>query len=351
MTDEPTLFDDPTTTDSELAAAEGDEKKSRGAVLIETVIVISLILLFLFGIAELGMVLRSQHGLAEASRAGARAAAALPRDSGFDEAAANAVRAAVKEAVPEGSLETLVIYRADPNTGDPVSGDLDSCTECFRYSWNETTDDWDQIGASTWDAATQWACGEYDQTDFVGVYIKGTHSFVTAFWADDLRIASTTMMRLEPVTGTSICAPTSNPPPTAQPTNTPTPGPTGTPTATPTATPSPTPWPTGVPSPTPTLTPTPTSTPTPTLTPTPTNTPTPTPTSMGPTATPTATPSPTPDWLSEWDPDVYWGFDGSTYWYYWNQGWNLPSILPPGCVYYGKAWGRYWVGCDTYYAP
>lgn len=324
---------------------ERRSRQSRGAALVETALVITILLTLLFGIAEFGMVLRTKHGLAEATRAGARAAAALPRDSQFDEASANAVRAAILEAVPEESVDNLVIYRANPNTGLPLSGSLTTCSQCFRYTWDESASDWVVNGTSTWEADSQWACGLINQTDYVGVHIDGKHDFVTAFFADEITVSSRTIMRLEPVTGTSVCSPTTNPPPTAGPIATPTPGPTPTPLPTATALPTATPWPTGVPSPTPT--PLPTATPVPSATPTPLPTATPT---AGPTPTATATvmPSPTPT-EDPWDPDFYYTENWTGYWPHWYVWWGgqfddpnpLPSSLPPGCSAYGWWHGGY----------
>ncbi len=231
----------------------GRPEKTRGAILVETAIVITVILTMLFGIAEFGMAIRTKHGLSEASRAGARAAAALPRDAGFDQAAANAVRASVKDAVPNGDLRTLVIYRADPNSGDPISGDMTTCVQCYRYTWDMTARDWVQVGGSAWTASDQYACGLVNLTDFVGVYVTGDYDFITAFWSDSITLSSRTIMRLEPVTDSAQCSPSSNPPPTVAPSPTPTTGPTAQPTATPMPTPTATPWPT----PSPTATPTP----------------------------------------------------------------------------------------------
>lgn len=313
----------------------GRPEKTRGAILVETAIVITVILTMLFGIAEFGMAIRTKHGLSEASRAGARAAAALPREAGFDQAAANAVRASVKDAVPNGDLRTLVIYRADPNTGNPVSGDLQTCSQCFRYTWDEALSDWVQVGGSAWAASDQFACGLVNLTDFVGVHVSGEYDFITAFWSDSMTLSSRTIMRLEPVTNTTQCSPSSNPPPTVAPSPTPTTGPTLQPTATPMPTPTATPWPTAAP----------TATPTPMATPTVTPTPTPTPTST-PTPTPTVTPTPTPT-ANNWNPDFYYYYPS---WYH--PGWNLgrhtyvwwswggwPNPLPAGCQYIG-----YWHG-------
>ena len=325
--DQQSLFDPP----AEAATSSDDRRKSRGAVLVETVLIITVLLTMLFGVVEFGMAIRSKHGLSEASRAGARVAAALPRDTSFNTAAANSVRAAVLDALPNGDVSRLVIYRANGDTGEPVSGTVDSCSQCYTYLWDEPTEDWVLQSGSEWLASTQWACGLVDQTDFVGVHLTGNYDFVTAFFVDDIALTSRTVMRLEPVIGTSQCSPSSNPPPTAAPTGTPTPGPSVTPSATPTVRPTATPWPSGVP----------TYTPTPTPSPTPTATPTPAPTGT-PTTAPTATPTPNGGGCTGWCPDFAYYYAPWDDWVYvWWDSADLPdpSDYPSGCTYYG-----YWHG-------
>ncbi len=221
------LFDQPAPQEPEA----DDGRRSRGAVLVETVLIITVLLVLLFGVAEFGMAVRSKHGLSEATRAGARVAAALPRDATFNTAAANSVRAAVLDAIPNGDVSRLVIYRANGDTGEPVSGTVESCSECYTYLWDETSSDWVLQSGSEWLASTQYACGQVNLTDFVGVHLTGNYDFVTAFFVEDIELTSRTVMRLEPVIGTSQCSPSSNPPPTAAPTGTPTPGPSVTPVA------------------------------------------------------------------------------------------------------------------------
>lgn len=292
----------------------------------ETALIVTVLLVLLFGVAEFGMAIRSKHGLAEATRAGARVAAALPRDADFNSAAANSVRAAVLDALPNGDVSRLVIYRANGDTGDPVSGTVDSCTECYTYVWDDATRDWVLQSGSQWLASSQWACGQIDQTDFVGVHITASYDFVTAFFVDAIPLTSRTVMRLEPVTQSSQCSPGSSPPPTAAPTGTPTPGPSVPPTPTPTAAPTATPWPSSVPTSTPTPTPTTGTTPTPAATPTP---------------TPVASPTPAPGCVG-WCPDFAYFYTPWGVWTYvwWSAG-DLPSPgdYPAGCTYYG-----YWHG-------
>lgn len=294
-------------TGDTVAAPVPTREKSRGAILVEGALIMTLILVLFFGVLEFGMMLRSRHALAEASRTGARAASSLPRNADYAVAARDAVTASLRGSIPDDAVLDLVIYRAVPATGLPINGSFTGCIQCYRYAWDPDTQLFDLVSGASWAATSQAACGDVDDTDFVGVYVGGQYDFITTFWSDRVSLSDRTIMRLEPVNGTAECKPGGWVPPTpgATPTPTPdgfipTPTPTNTPTPTSTSTPTPTPTATSTATPTPTATRTPTPTPTPGVpTPTPTRTPTPTPTATrtptpGPTPTPTATRTPTP---------------------------------------------------------
>lgn len=188
---------------SRLRQRSENQDRSSGAVLIESAIVITLILTMFFGVLEFGMLLRSRHVLAEATRTGARAASSLPRQDGYKPAAAEAVGASLRCSIPSTSVVSLVVYKADPITGLPVSGTLDNC---YRFDWDAVAEKFDVVGGYSWAASDQDACGDVGNTDYVGVALTGTHDFVTSFWSDSVGIADRTVMRLEPVIDSAICS-------------------------------------------------------------------------------------------------------------------------------------------------
>lgn len=168
---------------------------------------ISLLLSLFFGVAEFGMALRSRHALSEATRTGARAAASLPRQAGYEDAAADAVAASLADSIPAKSVLNLTIYKADPTTGDPIDGTYTTCTTCFRYAWDPITQQFGSVSGASWDATDQAACGNDGFTDYLGVWASGEHDLVTTFWSDKITLTGRTVMRLEPVIGTAVCAP------------------------------------------------------------------------------------------------------------------------------------------------
>src|SRR5690606_13659227 len=93
----------------------------RGAAAVEAALVLPLLIVLLFGIFEIALLVNDNLLMSQAARSAVRTAVALPRDPGFDAEAATAA-AGVLGADNQGSIEGLIIYRADPATGRPAGG-------------------------------------------------------------------------------------------------------------------------------------------------------------------------------------------------------------------------------------
>lgn len=180
----------------------------RGAAAVETAIILPLLVLLFFGILEFGLLFRSSHSIADATRSGARTAAAMPRTDGYQLLAADAVAAALRGSMPSGDIDRLTIYKADPVTGDPVGGGFETCTvSCWRFEWDSVNDTWREIPGPTWPADQQAACGDLDHTDYLGVYVSGHYDFATGLFGVSRKLTDTTIMRLEPLPLSSACSP------------------------------------------------------------------------------------------------------------------------------------------------
>ena len=190
-------------------------RDSRGAVLIEAAILMPVLALFLFGILEWGLAFRSGLTVSDASRAGARVAAAMPRNPEYQTSAAAAVSGRLASAgIPSEQIETLVIYRADPATGGLRGGGssdaaIEACTtSCWRFSWDVATRTFVPVsGGPSWPYTSQAACGGATDTDHVGVYVRVDHGFVTSLFGSGLSLTERTVMRLEPLPLAEVCAP------------------------------------------------------------------------------------------------------------------------------------------------
>jgi len=185
------------------ARTSGNDRDDRGAVIVESAIVITVLLVLFFGVLEFGMLLRSQHALAEATPTGARAASSLPRTDGYHTAAAEAVAASLQASIPSDAVLDLVIYKADPVTG---SSNFNGCGSCYRFEWNRTTQQFDPITGQAWNFDDQKACGEVGTTHFVGVFVTGEYDFVITFWSDNVTLSDKPVMRLEPIIDSAVCS-------------------------------------------------------------------------------------------------------------------------------------------------
>lgn len=171
----------------------------RGAIAVETAIAAPLLVLMFFGVLEVGNLLRARTMITDASREAARVAAALPREDGYQNNALAAVNGVI--AVNKGErIDYVVIYRADPNTGDPLSGQpVESCTnDCWRFEWIDGLGFEQKLGA-TWPADDQFACGGVADTDWLAVHVRGHFSATMPFLNIDRTFTDRTIMRLEPM--------------------------------------------------------------------------------------------------------------------------------------------------------
>lgn len=165
----------------------------------ETAIAAPLLVLLFFGVLEMGNLIRTRSSLTDASREAARVAAALPREDGYQNNALAAVNGVIA-ANPGERIEYVVIYRADPLTGDPVGGQpIESCSaDCWRYEWIDGSGFQQKLGAS-WPADDQSACGGIADTDWLAVYVRGSYQASLPFMNIDRTFTDRTIMRLEPM--------------------------------------------------------------------------------------------------------------------------------------------------------
>lgn len=182
--------------------------RDRGAIAVETAIAVPLLALLFFGVLEMGNLLRTRTALTDATREGARVAAALPRENGYQNNALAAVQGVVNSNQGE-RIDYVVLYRADPLTGDPLSGQpIESCTnDCWRFEWLPGIGFEQKLGAS-WPADDHYACGGVADTDWLAVYARGHYAASMPFLNIDRVFTTRTIMRFEPMELGVPCRPT-----------------------------------------------------------------------------------------------------------------------------------------------
>lgn len=179
----------------------------RGAIAVEAAIAGPLLVLLFFGVLEMGFLMRTRTVITDASREGARVAAAQPREEGYQNSSLASIVGVINSQRGE-PIDYVTIYRADPLTGLPASGeDVESCLiDCWRFEWIPGSGFQQKLGAE-WPAATQSACGGVADTDWIGVYVRGHHEWVTGILGTDRSFTDRTVMRLEPMSSGVQCRP------------------------------------------------------------------------------------------------------------------------------------------------
>jgi len=177
-------------------------RNERGAILVEAAFVLPVMILFVMAIIEFGLAFKDLQTVFSATRVGARTASAEPRQFGY----ANDVAAAVKtslSAIPSGQWQELWVYKARSD-GKPDTGNFTSCTTCVRYHWDGANWIKDQ---DTWPASgtgSQFACGGVSPgPDALGVYLKVRHDMLTGFFGSTKTLTDNTVVRLEPLPASS----------------------------------------------------------------------------------------------------------------------------------------------------
>jgi Flp pilus assembly protein TadG len=178
--------------------------------MIEAAIILPVLMVFLLGIIEFGLVYATGATATGSSRTGARlAAASFGPNKATMQSASNDVASAVSSdltsltsAVPVG----MIVYKVDststsgaPSGGFPARNDsmTGGCTSsCYRYTWNAATKKMVAASSPGW---TNPSVCTAASTDSVGVWVLVRHSYLTGLIGRYNYVAGKTIMRLEPV--------------------------------------------------------------------------------------------------------------------------------------------------------
>ena len=107
-------------------------RPERGAAAVEAGIVSLLVFVLFFGIIEFGLLWRNINVTADAAREGAIEVSQLTRDPNFHTEALDRMQLRL-DAMPRGDAYRIVIFKADPATAAPLSGQpVETCTTCHN---------------------------------------------------------------------------------------------------------------------------------------------------------------------------------------------------------------------------
>ena len=180
-------------------------ERQRGAVLVETVVVLPLVLLLVFGIIEWSSAYHDSSVASDAARAGGRIASAQARNPDYATNAAASVAAALTT-LPSDEPQEMWIYKANSNGYPGTASDFSSCnTNCIKYTWNSSTKQFNTAApqGGGWPAANQQVCTQpFDQ---IGIYVKIQHNFVTKMFGASITLTDHSVFRFEP-TPSAVCS-------------------------------------------------------------------------------------------------------------------------------------------------
>lgn len=197
----------------------------RGAAVAEAAIITPVVLFLLFGIFEIGLLYRNYltvgDGIADATRMGGIWGPDLREmDEGATVSGDYVVMAALREglgAIPLDSIERVVIFKASGPGLTALAQVPSSCKissvsipgrcniydpeEAFYrvqlgHSWffNCSTNP----DACGWDPTTRNDGPAVNQIDYLGVYVKVNHQFVSGIFGSDIALDQAAIARLEP---------------------------------------------------------------------------------------------------------------------------------------------------------
>jgi hypothetical protein len=182
----------------------------RGAALVEMVLIVPVLLTLALGVAEFGLGWKDSLTVSNAMRAGARVGSSAANARTADYEVLQAVEAAL-ESIPNDAIEQIVIYEAngpdgviptDCADGNPgptcnvyVAADLDRPdTDFAGGTCAASSPDWNWCPTDR--LARQSGVG--GPPDYLGVWIRIRHDFVTGFFGGSMTITDSAVMRLEP---------------------------------------------------------------------------------------------------------------------------------------------------------
>jgi hypothetical protein len=165
--------------------------------MVETVIIVPVIVLLVFGVIEFASAYNDSSVVADSTRSGGRIGSAQAQNASFGTNIAGAVSSRLK-AMPADQPKELWIYKANDKGYPGASGNttFSTCTtNCMKYTWVVASKSFGYT-SGTWSAASHNVCTEpFDQ---LGVYVTVNHKFVTGLFGTTMTLKDHSVFRFEP---------------------------------------------------------------------------------------------------------------------------------------------------------
>jgi Flp pilus assembly protein TadG len=200
-------------------APTGRFRGDSGAILAEAALITPLFIVIIFGILEFGGLFRDYLTLSNTATVATRQAAISGDSSSADGEILNAIRKASR-AVPRNQIELIVIWHATGPTdtvpavcksGTPVAGTAPNFTGACNVYKNTGTQWWTynatNLSTCTVSSPQKFWCPTDRKTavkdnagagpDYLGVYIKLEHPWITGLFGQSVTIDTTSITKLE----------------------------------------------------------------------------------------------------------------------------------------------------------
>ena len=185
-------------------------RRDEGAALVEFALVAPVFLLVIFGILEFGLAFKDYLTVTNTSRSSARVASAGGADVDADYAIIQSL-SRESSAMSVGDIQRMVVYRAS-GPGDPVPASCAAGNSAAGVCNVYTVSDFQRPPAA-WGCLSPtsldgWWCPTSRKVaitaanggppDYVGVWVKARHNFITGLFGANLTFTDQTVMRIEP---------------------------------------------------------------------------------------------------------------------------------------------------------
>ena len=178
-----------------------------GASLLEFALVVPLLLMLTFGTFEFGLFFKDYLTVSNTTRAGARVGSAAGSGADADYQILQAVKAA-SAALPGGanSIEQISIYKSTSVGGGPTTtcrATSSAADKCNVYTASAFSQPLSKFGCGLGSVDFAWCPTTRSDSqalgpDFIGVWVKTTHGFVTKMFGSSTTITDHVVMRIEP---------------------------------------------------------------------------------------------------------------------------------------------------------
>lgn len=194
-------------------------RDERGAVLVEVVMILPMLLVISLGVFDIGLSWKASLTVTNAARAGARVASNLGIAATADKSALASIAASLST-IPSSQIDAVVIYRTTSSTGTVPAGCLVSTVksaggsaalQCNVYSAADlaaapTATTYTGICASSrdrfWCPTTRGnSQASTNGPDYIGVYVRINHATQTKIFGSTMVIDDHAVMRVEPNAG------------------------------------------------------------------------------------------------------------------------------------------------------